>query len=903
MLLIVVMVNAMLRMYAQKDAGRTKSYFSSSDYYSEGQELRGIWHGHGASKLGLSGEIERKDWDALADNLDPNTGERLTIRQKEGRRIGYDFTFNAPKSLSLLYSMTQDERLLGAFRDAVNSTMADMESEMEVRVRKGGKMEDRSAPNMVWGEYTHLTARPVDGIPDPSLHTHAFVFNSVWDQHEDRWKAGQFGNLKRNAPYFEAVFHSKLARNIEQLGLATKRTATGWDIAGLEKPTLDKFSRRTAEIDALAKKLGITSAKVKDSLGASSRSEKAKELSMPELQETWRSWLSDSESDQLDGLTRKVGSRPIAEDKREAAKAVERALEHEFARKSVLPERALFAAAIKQGYGRVSREEIEKQLAGADLIRVKQGDRMLVTSQKVLDEETKMLDFARLGRGTCQAIAPTRTHTNREWLNAGQKKAVAHVLNSTDRVVSVRGAAGVGKTSSLEEIREAVEETGGKVFAVAPTTGATAELREAGFDSATTLASLLKNEELQQKAQGSLLVIDESSLVGAQDMAHVFSVAENNSMRVLLVGDLRQHGSVSRGSALKLIETQAGIAPVEITEIMRQKPKEYKAAIAKLSDGDTVGGFKALDDLGWIKEIGDKDRYETLATAYADSVQAGKSSLVVDPTHAGGRKTTLAIRDELRKRSLLGREEKPFNVLRSAQFTPGEKMDPISYVEGDILVFHNNAKGFKKGNRFTVKDGAAIPTDQSDRFEVFHPEKIGFSVGDRVRVTQGGKTKDQLHALNNGDLFTVQGFTKSGDLVVQNDRQKKQKRGETWVIGKDYGFLAMGHTVTSYSSQGKTVSEVFISQGSNSFPASSAEQFYVSASRAREKLTIYSDDKKGLLEAVREGDDRVSAVELVGYNSQDIVRRRLIEQEREMPEPVLVGDKGPSREWEADLER
>lgn len=240
----------MLRIIESMSAGQAKSYFSTADYYREGQELVGQWRGEGAARLGLSGAIDSPVWDALCDNQHPGTGEKLTLRTKSQRRVGYDFNFHVPKSVSVLHALTQDDRLLDAFRDAVRETMTDMEAEMQTRVRKAGRNEDRTTGNMVWGEFVHFTSRPVDGLPDPHLHAHCYVFNTTFDAQEQAWKAGQFGALKRDAPYFEGKFHVRLAEKLNALGIAVERTKTGWEIAGIAPSVIEKFSRRTQEIEA-----------------------------------------------------------------------------------------------------------------------------------------------------------------------------------------------------------------------------------------------------------------------------------------------------------------------------------------------------------------------------------------------------------------------------------------------------------------------------------------------------------------------------------------------------------------------------------------------------------------------------------------------------------------------------
>ncbi len=195
------------------------SYYTTGDYYLEGQELAGHWRDDGAKRLGLAGEVNKEDWDALCNNRDPATGKTLTLRQNENRRVGYDFNFHVPKSVSVLYSVTKDDRILDAFRESVADTMREIETEAQTRVRKAGKNEKRVSGNIIYGEFVHLTSRPVDGVPDPHLHAHCFVFNATRDSKEKAWKAIDISDFKRDAPYFEARFHSRMARRMCELGV------------------------------------------------------------------------------------------------------------------------------------------------------------------------------------------------------------------------------------------------------------------------------------------------------------------------------------------------------------------------------------------------------------------------------------------------------------------------------------------------------------------------------------------------------------------------------------------------------------------------------------------------------------------------------------------------------------
>ena len=111
-------------------------------------------------RLGLSGVVDKDSFERLCDNLHPQTGEPLTVRTRTERTVGYDFTFSVPKSVSLLYAMSGDQDLLGAFRASVDETMREMEAEMKTRVREDHQDTNRTTSNMVWAEFVHTTSRP-----------------------------------------------------------------------------------------------------------------------------------------------------------------------------------------------------------------------------------------------------------------------------------------------------------------------------------------------------------------------------------------------------------------------------------------------------------------------------------------------------------------------------------------------------------------------------------------------------------------------------------------------------------------------------------------------------------------------------------------------------------------------
>ncbi len=846
----------MIRITQQNSAKEAQKYYAAADYYSEGQEIVGLWGGKGASRLGLEGTVDKFSFERLCDNLNPTTGEPLTVRTRGDRTVGYDFTFSVPKSVSLLYTMSGDQDILGAFRGAVDETMREIEMEMKTRIRKDHQDTDRTTGNMVWAEFIHTTSRPVDGIPDPQLHAHVFAFNTTWDEEERRWKAGQFRELKRDAPYFQAAFRVRLASKLQDLGFGVERKRDDFEMAGIPADVLKRFSRRTALIEKVAEERGITDPDRKAELGAATREKKGSALGWESLRKEWNIRLTDRERDTLAAVHRR--ERAAAKPERGEAVAVDHAIEHSFVREAVVPERKLATEALKRGLGSVTVESVKREVRERPLIRSEVAGRPMATTKEMLALETRLIDFARWGRGRCRPLGEPERPCSREWFNDGQKAAVRHVLGSRDRVMIIRGVAGTGKTTLEQEIGEALAEAGRPVVALAQSVKASREVlrEEAGFAMADTVARFLKDSGMKEAARNGVILVDEASQLGTRDMIAVFDVAEAVGARVVLVGDRRQHRSVTAGEPLKLLEEKAGLRVAEVTDILRQSG-DYKKAAQALSDGRTEDGFEQLDKLGWIKQVADGERYQQLAGAYlaavAETKRNGehKSALVVTPTHAEASRIDEAIRAGLKAQGKLG-EQRIVKAWVPSHLTDAQKTDPTEYEVGDLLQFHQNAPGYTKGSRLIVGEGVKPPTELAKRFEAYRPTQFVLAVGDRVRVTAGGKTKDGKHRLNNGSLLSVHGFNKRGDIVVDHG----------WVIDRDFGHLSHGYVITSHSSQGVTVDKVFVGISSQSLPATDQRTAYVALTRGKEQAQIFTDDRKELLKAIKRPDVPLSATEI-----------------------------------------
>ncbi|HYH69318.1 MAG TPA: MobF family relaxase, partial [Urbifossiella sp.] len=418
----------MLRINEIANSAAAKAYFSVADYLIDGQELEAHWHGQAAPLLGLSGRVGKREFDYLCDNLHPTRGQKLTAAKGE-RRVGYDFTFSVPKSVSVLHAVGWDERITDAFRVAVAATMGEVEREMMTRVRKRRADFDRQTGNMVWCDFVHHTSRPIGGYPDPQLHIHAVAFSLTYDREEEQWKAGQFGNLKKDGPYFQAIFRSRLASELQRLGYELKAKAGDFEVVGIPERVRAEFSRRTAQIDKLADQLGITRPGTKGKLGATSREAKKEGQSWESLVRRWEGRVTEPE---LDAIRDTVAGAdmPLAVEDR-SAEALTYAVSHLTERRSVVDQREVMTEALRFDPTAVSPEAVAKELSRPGLIRRERGGRTSLTTRSVVNEEKAVIAFAQEGRGRFVPLG------SREWLAASRNLPEVSVNGQfSDRAVA-----------------------------------------------------------------------------------------------------------------------------------------------------------------------------------------------------------------------------------------------------------------------------------------------------------------------------------------------------------------------------------------------------------------------------------------------------------------------------------
>jgi len=863
-----------------------EEHLAVGDYYDEGQRIAGEWIGLGAERLGLAGKVRAEDFLRLCENQHPSSSETLTQRlnttrtesgdSAANRRIFFDFTFSPPKSVSIAGFLGKDERILEAHNRAVRLALREFEAFTATRVRVGGEQKDRLTGNFAAALFTHDTSRTLD----PHLHTHCIVFNATFDAIENRWKALQNHELLRARKFAENAYYHELTRELRGFGYRIRNRVRGdFEVEGVSEQLCERFSKRHTQIDeALAKLLaekpelaGANFQTLRAQLATAERSRKQKDLSRAELLTLWEAQLSESERASLRQLSKLPGNDLNEKQSVTVSEAVQWAEEHLFDRNSVVLECQVWQEALGRARGEsFSLSELTDFTRQRGYIRdeARPGE---VTMRDVLLREWEIVQTAKEGVGDSWPLVANPRPVNPK-LDDEQRRALDALLCSIHLVSVFRGGAGTGKSFVLHELVEQLRETGRRVVVLAPQRQQVVEMEKAGFPSPSTVANFILKRELAERA---VVVVDEAGQIGGRQMLELMRLVRERNARLILSGDTRQHGAVDASDALLAIERHAGVKPVELHKIRRQDPalgkdaderariKQYRNAVESAAAGKLSESFERLDKMGAVVACGLGNQADKLAEEYLRLAEQEASAVVVSQTWGEVHRVNSHVRDALKSKGLLGANDTTVQVLDKLDLTNAQKRDERFYPSDAVIVFNQKVREAEPGAKGKLAGilKSSVLVEVGGRFitvsnkmlghvTVYLPREISVAQGDRLHLKANRKLASGGR-VTNGELVTAKSVRPDGGVELTDGR----------VLDKSFREFLPGYAVTSYGSQGKTVDYVLFSD-STVKAATNAQQWYVTISRGRRGIRIFTPDKEQLRENVTRSGHRPLAIEL-----------------------------------------
>jgi conjugative relaxase-like TrwC/TraI family protein len=881
-------VFTMLTMKTQYKLTNAKEYFEQhlrvGDYYMEGNQVLGQWFGKGAEELGLSGVTQAEDFLRLCDNLHPQTGERLTARQNTvrlneaghkiaNRRVFYDFTLSPPKAVSIAALVGCDQRIVEAHDEAVTAALKQLEIYAATRIRKQGQSSYRTTGNLVGAVFRHDTSRALD----PHLHSHCILFNATKDSAENRWKALEAGEMVQAQKFVKNVYYHELVRSLNRFGYRIQNKPRGdFDIEGISQELIQRFSKRHDEIDQKTKELlerepdkaGRNIKDIREHIAHKERARKIKDVGITKLQSIWKQQLSWKESYQLFRLNfREKSNIPIIT----ANQAVQWAEDHLFDRRSVVHEHELWGHALEHARGQnFSLADIQTVTKERNYVRDKKIPDN-ITTREIITREWNIVCLAQDGIRRYAPLAPN-VQTASTTLDTEQRHAVEHISSSRDFVTLFRGGAGTGKSYTLREIQSALKRSGHSVDVLTPQRQQVNDLMKDGFTDVQTVSAFLTRRSMPRRA---VVLVDEAGQIGGEQMLQLLTVVKENDGRVILSGDTQQQGAVEASDALRAIEQYSGLQYAELTNIRRQNPdaaknqterrwlEQYRLAVSEARDGKLGASFDRLNQQGAIIACTLADQQQKLTEHFLEQVKANHSTVVVSQSWSEIHKVNDQVRNRLKAQRLIGVEDTNITSLERLDLTNAQKRDKRFYNPDSVLVFNRSASGFKPGDTGRLRGMAnehllvecnnrirPVSFEHLDKITVCQPKELALCTGDRLQLKANGKSENG-RKLANGELVVVKEIQPDGRIALDDGR----------MLAKNYRQFMRGYAVTSYAAQGKTVDYVLFSD-STVKAATNAQQWYVTISRGRKGIRIFTADKFQLRQNIARSGNRTLALDI-----------------------------------------
>ncbi|EAM7054605.1 conjugative transfer relaxase/helicase TraI [Salmonella enterica] len=573
-----------------------------------------------------------------------------------------------------------------------------------------------------------------------------------------------------------------------------------------------------------------------------------------------------------------------------------------------LSELTLLAEAVKSGQPLADvRAEIARQVDSGALIKLDSvagaGNRVLVPRVAYEMEKTIIRHIAE-GKDAVQPLMALTPASVLSGLTTGQREATRTVLENTDRFMAIQGYAGVGKTTQFRAVMGALntlsESVRPQVIGLGPTHRAVHEMREAGVE-ARTLASFLSETRLAIQAgetpdfRNVLFLTDESSMVGNRDMAELYQLVAAGGGRMVSSGDTAQLQAISTGLPFRLVQQRSAIDTVVMQEIVRQTPA-LRPAIESIIAGQVEISLRQVDDVtpqqvprqhgAWVPDNSvmeirtpkkEQDQVqdtpvageqtltpEQLALVRTDIIEAirddwmgrtpeaQQQTLVVAELNADRHAINDAIHTARHEKGDTGAEERTFTVLEPLRVPDNALRAAETFAEYTGAVAMMNERYWTVAEVDTQDavvtlrnaDGESVlispQQNTAQDISLFTPRDLTISQGDRVRFTRSDT--DRGYVANS--LWEVAGFTDDGAIRFRQGDQEKIVDPQAMTEDR---HIDLAYALTVYGVQG--ASERFAialtgTEGGRKRMAS-LESTYVTLSRAKEHVQVYTDDLAG----------------------------------------------------------
>lgn len=599
------------------------------------------------------------------------------------------------------------------------------------------------------------------------------------------------------------------------------------------------------------------------------------------------------------GLARAVTSPAAARTQLAVASAVRILGEREAAS----PVHMLAKAALDLGLKDVTIESIERRIE--TLVERRQlilgvataADRTgrMVTTRDALRTEEKILAAIEAGRDLARPVipadaAPTRIQDAAERpLNPGQLAAATVILSSRDRSVIVQGVAGAGKSTMLQSVARVAEAEGRSITGLAFQNKMVADLAEGAGIQAQTIASfVLANERFiaeqgtaryraaRETFAGSMLVVDETSMVSSSDMLKLHGIAEAlNVDKLVLVGDRQQLSSIDAGKAFAMIQAGGGtMARMDMN--IRQRTDQLRTVAALANVGKAGAALAVLGDSvveeadpasaaadRWLA-LPEKEREATAIFASGRNARAVINERVQDGLVAEGLLKGEALQVTVYERINTTREE----LRHVSAYRSGQTLEVGSSGARDIAIAAGRYDVVRvlRGGKVELTDGRRrirfdplklSPTEQRGRFQLAEKKLLVLREGDRIRWTANDKGRGLL----NSALARVAAVENGGVVVEMAGRQQLRLAAGDPMLSR----LDLAYSLNMHMAQGITTDKAITVMSSHERHLSNQRLFNVGVTRVRDTLTMIVDDKEKLSRQLdMNPGNKTSALETLG---------------------------------------